>query len=187
MSVTSLSFPYGESIQWFSPDAVTYLPDGSMTDWILAPGSLTARLKALGLGFEVRVLGEGFIAAGDEQMSAPWVREVLLCLGGIPWVFARTLVPTSLLNQCQAELMGLGDKPLGELLFSDPRFIPGRIEVASFNNCSRLAQLAASLSQTVTGPLWGRRRYFGFGHDELTVCEMFLPAAVTALSDRNQA
>lgn len=180
MSVTSLSFPYGESICWYSPDELDRLPDGALADWLLASGSLTARLRAHCSQFEVRVLGEAMLPGlpGEPQLPHTWVREVLLILDGTPWVFARTLVPEALLTRCGDELTALGDRPLGELLFSSDLFTPGRIEIAGFHSCGTLAHLAESLGQNVHGRLWGRRRYFEREGDELIVSEIFLPAAM---------
>ena len=106
---------------------------------------------------------------------------MLLCLDSIPWVFARTLIPEKLMAERQADFLGLGTRPLGELLFSQDHFVPGRIEVASFETCSRLAHLAESLDQSVEHELWGRRRYFHHGEHEMIVSEIFLPAAEQAI------
>ena len=184
MNVTSLSFPYGESIQWFCADRTDKLPPSPLKEWLLAPGSLTKKHKTCCNQFEVKVLGEGQLAPfKDEypQQGSVWVREVLLCLDNVPWVFARTLIPLSLLSEREADFLGLGSRPLGELLFSQDNFIPGRIEVASFDTGSRLAHLAASLDQRVEHLLWGRRRYFHHGQDEMIVSEIFLPAAERAI------
>ncbi|QYJ78964.1 chorismate--pyruvate lyase family protein [Shewanella acanthi] len=185
MKVTSLSFPYGESIQWIAAENANFLPSNPLREWLLAPGSLTQKLKNCCHDFEVRVLGEGlhFPLEGEyPQHQQVWVREVLLCLDGIPWVFARTLIPPALMSQRQADFLGLGTRPLGELLYSQDKFLPGRIEVAHFALSSRLAQLANSLDQPVNEDLWGRRRYFHYGHEEMFVSEMFLPAAVQAIA-----
>lgn len=184
MNVASLSFPYGESIQWFCTDSVDKLPRSPLKEWLLASGSLTQKLKTCGTKFEVKILGEGLFAPlkGEyPQQSLVWIREVLLCLDSTPWVFARTLIPQSLLSERQTDFLNLGTRPLGELLFSQGCFIPGKIEVASFATNSRLAQLAQSLAQNVEHELWGRRRYFHHGHHEIIVSEIFLPAAEQAI------
>jgi chorismate lyase len=183
MNLTSLSFPYGGSIQWFSPEDQSKLPSGRLRDWLLAGGSLTERLKARCQHFDVRVLGEAYLQPTANEFPAQqvWVREVLLCLDEVPWVFARTLIPGALMARRQSDFIGLGSRPLGELLFSSDDFTPGRIEVASIASCSRLAQLAQSLAQPVSHSLWGRRRYFSQGNDELVVSEIFLPAAEAAI------
>ncbi|KPN77245.1 MULTISPECIES: chorismate--pyruvate lyase family protein [Shewanella] len=185
MNVTSLSFPYGESIQWFCADNAKNLPASPLKEWLLAPGSLTQKLKTCCDKFEVKILGEGQCTPLEGEypkQNTVWVREVLLCLDSVPWVFARTLIPQSLLSTRQADFLGLGTRPLGELLFSQDSFIPGRIEIAQFDTDSRLAQLAQSLAQNVEHELWGRRRYFHHDEEEMFVSEMFLPAAVQAMA-----
>jgi chorismate lyase len=157
MKVTSLSFPYGESIQWFSPETADSIPNAQLKSWLLATGSLTLKLKNLCNHFEVKVLGEQLIsplATDAITEKTVWLREVLLCLDGTPWVFARTLVPQSLLDFKSQAFTQLGNKPLGELLYTSPEITPGKIELAKFDTCSRLAQLAASLKQETSEPLW---------------------------------
>jgi chorismate--pyruvate lyase len=192
MNVTSISFPYGESIHWFSPQKIDSLPDSQLKEWLLATGSLTQRLKTHCKHFEVKVLGEHLLEPlADEfpaQTDPVWIREVLLCLDGIPWVFARTLIPQTILgshsnNDNQPnDFTRLGTRPLGELLFSSPDITPGDIEVAQFETCGRLAALATSLNQQVNSSLWGRRRYFNLYGSQLIVSEIFLPAAVECIN-----
>jgi len=184
MSVTRLSFPYGESVHWYSPDNITELPQSPLTNWLLSNESLTQKLRAHCDNFEVRVLGEGTLTPFDAEFPTQeqaWVREVLLCLDGVAWIFARTLIPASLLAKKQADFLTLGNRPLGELLFSSGEFTPGKIEVAHFTPCKKLAQLTHSLQQSVSQELWGRRRYFNHKNDQLIVSETFLPAARKAI------
>lgn len=184
MNVTSLSFPYGESIQWFCSQNTEKLPPVPLKNWLLATGSLTQRLKSCCTQFDVIVLGEGKqqpLAGEYAPEDTVWIREVLLCLDTVPWVFARTLIPQALLSERQADFLGLGNRPLGELLFNQGLFTPGKMEVASFSHAGRLAQLAANLQQPVTHTLWGRRRYFHHGAHEMLVSEVFLPAAERAI------
>ncbi|MDD8060560.1 MULTISPECIES: chorismate--pyruvate lyase family protein [Shewanella] len=182
MNVTSVSFPYGESIHWFSPQKIDSLPDNQLKDWLLAPGSLTQRLKSHCHQFEVKVLGEHLLSPLEHEFPSHnepvWIREVLLCLDGTPWVFARTLIPQNILHTQSHHFQGLGTRPLGEVLFTSPDITPGDIEVAQFETCGRLAALATSLEQHVTSRLWGRRRYFNLLDSQLIVSEIFLPAAV---------
>jgi chorismate lyase len=189
MKVTSLSFPYGESIQWFSPEKADSIQNAQLKDWLLATGSLTLKLKSLCNHFEVKVLGEQLTSPLTTDTLAEetvWVREVLLCLDGTPWVFARTLVPQSLLDFKSQAFTQLGNKPLGELLYTSPEITPGKIELARFDVCSKLAQLATSLKQEINDPLWGRRRHFSLNKRHLTVSEIFLPAAVAHIKLNSQ-
>lgn len=180
MSVTKLSFPYGESLHWYAADKIPHLPPSPLKDWLLAPGSLTQKLKSHCGQFEVKVLGEDILSPFANEMpqqKQAWIREVLLCLDGLPWVFARTLVPGGMLDNAQSDFLTLGNRPLGELLFNSGEFIPGKIEVGQFNACSTLAKLIESLHQSSEHTLWGRRRYFSHNEQQLIVSEIFLPAA----------
>ncbi|MGI2171938.1 chorismate--pyruvate lyase family protein [Shewanella sp. MF05960] len=187
MNVTSVSFPYGESIHWFSPQKIDSLPNDQLKDWLLATGSLTQRLKTHCTHFEVKVLGEHLLTPLQGEFPSHrepvWIREVLLCLDGTPWVFARTLIPQTILDTTRDQFTHLGTRPLGELLFTSPDISPGSIEVAQFETCGRLAALATSLNQQVNASLWGRRRYFNLHDSQLIVSEIFLPAAVERINN----
>lgn len=175
MPETSLGFPYGESIQWFSPSNMLTRPEAPLTDWLLAQGSLTLRLKQCCKHFQVKVLGEMW--QHDQHHNPVWVREVLLCLDGVPWVFARSIIPALLVNTPNNDFFHLGNRPLGELLFSRDDFTPGPIEIAKIAPCSKLARLAQSLQQPVDEVLWGRQRQFYRLQQQVLVSEIFLPAA----------
>ena len=190
MQTSKLSFPYGEEINWISPEHIHSPLNPSLHSWLLAPDSLTQKLKQQCQHFEVKVLGEGVHTSciGElPQQQQVWIREVLLYLDGQPWIFARTIIPQNIMNEKQADFTELGSKPLGELLFSKNEFIPGKIEIAQFSLSSRLAELAASLNQYVVEPLWGPRRYFHVGSEQLIVSEVFLPTAKTNIIKIEQA
>ena len=181
--MTSFSFPYGESAHWRSPEKASDLPQLPLRNWLLCKDSLTQKLKACCNHFEVRVLGEKFLPPTKGEYincispTLLWTREVLLCLDGIPWGFARTLIPNTLMANLNTGLHSLGNRPLGELLYSDRAFIPGKIEVSCFDLSHKLAKLAASLNQPTDHPLWGRRRHFSYESQTLIVSEIFLPVA----------
>ncbi|MCF1428915.1 MAG: chorismate lyase [Shewanella sp.] len=179
MDVTRFSFPYGESIQWFSPAKAENLPSAPLWDWLVSKDSLTAKLKAHCRDFRVQLVDEQWHQGSNHRY---WTREVLLLLDDIPWVFASTLIPESLMQTPEAGLQNLGDRPLGELLYSSKDYLPGNIEVARFDCCSHLNDLIRKLHQAVTEPLWGRRRYFGFQEQTLIVSEVFLPEAISAIT-----
>ncbi len=181
MDVTRFSFPYGESIQWFSPAKAENLPSSPLYDWLLSKDSLTAKLKLCCRDFSVELVGEQW---HQGQTTRYWTREVLLYLDNVPWVFASTLIPETLMQDDETGLQTLGNRPLGELLYSSKAYTPGEIEVAKFDSCVRLEQLTQQLQQRQQEPLWGRRRYFDYQGQTLIVSEVFLPAAVNAIQQR---
>lgn len=186
MDLVTVAFPYGEFVTWHLPEKSPVFPVDPLKGWLLDKGSLTQNLKSCCQHFEVKVLGEGLVfpETGKWDFDEPfWEREVLLCLDGVAWIFARTLIPNMLMIQTDNSFKNLGNRPLGELLFNNDKFIPDVLEIACFNSCSKLAGLANSLSQAVVEPLWGRRRHFHHDDQKLIVSEVFLPAAVKNISN----
>lgn len=145
-----------------------------LRDWLLDKGSLTQRLVGLSRGdFQVEVLRRGFRPALPLEQQAlatgprhwPFVREVNLHCFGQPWVYARTIIPTSSLQGRAQGLTRLGNKPLGAILFSDPRIERGPI---------RVIHLPAPLTPWQQD-LWGRCSLFYLDRNPLLVSEYFLP------------
>jgi chorismate--pyruvate lyase len=103
------------------------------------------------------------------------VREVELRCNGVPWVFARSLIPAVSLRGAARRLSMLGDRPLGELLFSDPAMRRGSIQVARLLPRNRLFKAATGRMMHVPGEIWGRRTLFYLADQRLLVNEIFLP------------
>lgn len=187
MVLSSLTFPFGENICWYSANGANELPQNALADWLLSRESLTQKLKQCCQQFEVIVLGEQWITANPLEWHGPeqklWLREVLLQLDGTPWVFARTLMSPDLLKQ-QQQLEQLGQRPLGELLFSGELFTAGEIDICHITPPSAMSELASALKQTAPTPLWGRRRHFSCQQLPLIVAEVFLPAAEQAITQQ---
>ena len=180
MPLLSSGFPYGESIFWQLPNLCSTLPTVNLTNWLLANGSLTEKLKSCCIDFEVTVLGERELTPLSGELptnETVWVREVILSLDNTPWVFARTLIPSGLLQQTAVDFKRLGNNPLGQLLYSHHEFIPGKIEIGQSEKEGSIAQLASNLKQPVDS-IWGRRRFFSYKQYDMIVCEFFLPKAL---------
>jgi len=111
-------------LTWQPEDApeVQHIPF-PIQHWLFEKGSLTARLKQRCHQFEVKVRSEKWIEKTFENETALlsegvyWCREVVLHGDGKPWVAARTLISKGLFTHYQS-LSTLGDKPIGEWLFS---------------------------------------------------------------------
>ncbi|MCL1075630.1 chorismate--pyruvate lyase family protein [Shewanella dokdonensis] len=178
MNLTSPGFPFGDIIQWLAEPPRSCLTP-ALTTWLTADGSLTQRLRQCCQQFDVTLLGETISAPlpGEWPGTAErlWIREVLLCLDNLPLVYARTLAPPSL-----TQLQHRGQKPLGELLFTDKNFIPGHMEWGQAPTTGNIQQLANTLGQAATA-IWGRRRYFQHQQQQLLVAEFFLPEALNRL------
>lgn len=150
-----------------------------MLDWLYVDkGSLTRRLTELAGGsFSVTPLAEGWQALradecdalGVPENSQGWVREVYLRGHQQPWVFARSVAARSALEQSGLDLPHLGNRSLGELLFSDPAFARGPLEARRYP--------PEWLPQEVRqAQLWARRSCFTQGDLRVLVAEVFLPS-----------
>lgn len=175
MDVTDFSFPYGEPIQSFSPADTVNIPDTPLKEWLLCPGSLTHKLKQHCDTFQVELLHQSHHTSVNTEPF--WAREVLLYLDGIAWIYARTLIPHTLMQNPDAGLMQLGSQPLGELLFADNPFETGQLQLLHFRHNPSFADLCRQLQQTAPNSFWGRQRLFHYHHQSLCVTELFLPAA----------
>ena len=111
-------------LQWHEEQVLqtTQIPL-TVQSWLFEKGSLTARLKQVCQQFDVKVQSEKWIEKHLKMrphflpVESYWCREVVLYGDGKPWVAARTLISKDLLTHYQS-LFTLGDKPIGEWLFS---------------------------------------------------------------------
>lgn len=61
--------------------------------------------------------------------SRYWLREILLCADGEPWLAGRTVVPESTLCGPEQVLQHLGKTPLGRYLFTSSTLTRDFIEI----------------------------------------------------------
>ena len=104
-----------------------------------------------------------------------WTREVQLFCDTQPWVFARTVIPPVTLRGRGRRLQYLGDRPLGEVLFTDPKARRGEVEIARITPAQRLHQRAFGQLDEAPTVIWGRRSLFCIDGRPLLVYEVFLP------------
>lgn len=188
-----LEFPIvsqGQQADW-QPALEQHLPNSSLlTQWLLDPDSLTAKLKRHCQHFSVEVLGQrpGIIRpdeakwlteSADQEQANATIREVILCCDGKPWVFARSVFPQSALDTAALKLGQLGNKPLGAHLFAQPDLQRSRIEVSTFSAQSRIGALHQCLGYPAHS-LWGRRSCFTAAGQRVLVAEVFIGASIPA-------
>lgn len=155
--------------------------------WLLAPGSLSLRLRATGHRFEVRRLSQGTRRAlpgeaesvGARRLHA---REVLLLVDGTPLVYARSVTATRNATGAWRSLRSLGSRSLAELLFSQrwvsrsPLFAlrlgPGSIWLRHLQTAC--AEAAPGLTHHRV--IWARYSVFYKAGQPLRVLEAFAPA-----------
>ncbi len=172
----------------------------AISQWLLDSNSLTARIKhhcqknKLG-DFSVHVLLQEQAPVSEDEavrlqlaMNEPaLIREVLLYCGALPVVFARTIIPLTSLSGSQQQLANLGNKPLGEFLFSQPDLVRNGMEVTALLAEHALyykvlnylsTDMSLNIGQALKQKpekLWARRSVFCLSHKPLLVAEVFLP------------
>ena len=155
-----------------------------LTSWLTDTGSLTRRLQSHNqYDFSVQVLGNSWMKPLPDEcrlLSVPmtqmaYQREVQLMDGEHANVYARTVIPLATFQAMKQRFTGLGTKPLGELLFTDPTVRRDPIEVACLKPGQWLYEMALLEQQERPEELWARRSRFYLGGKVLLVNEVFLP------------
>lgn len=169
--------------RWHQPQR--RLMPASLASWLTDTGSLTRRLQAHNhYDFSVQLLGNHWIKPLTDEcqslnlsMSAlAYQREVRLMDGEFANVYARTVIPRATFMAMQYRFNNLGNKPLGELLFTEPFVERGSIEVACLKPGQWLYEMAVLEENIRPEELWGRRSLFNISGKKLLVNEIFLPS-----------
>ncbi|MGU3523933.1 chorismate lyase [Enterobacteriaceae bacterium C23F] len=141
--------------------------DAGLRDWLLLEDSMTKRFEQQGKRVTVTLLREDFVGQDEvaqelallPKESRYWLREILLCADGEPWLAGRTVVPESTLNGPELQLQQLGTTPLGRYLFTSSTLTRDFIEIGK------------------DAELWGRRSRLRLSGKPLLLTELFLPAS----------
>lgn len=149
-----------DKFQWRTFNANEDIPT-HVLPWLLDNSSLTAKLKVKFVNFRVKVVSQNEDEPYDCELkllgnltgSSCIVREVELMGENIPVVFARSVIPQT---SDTANLLTIGSKPLGEILFDDPLVYRDQLEVGQHRGT------------------WARRSTFVVGKTKLLVSEIFL-------------
>ena len=176
--------------QW-QPHVLALNTPPALRPWLMADGSLTARLKAHSQTFRVqclhqrvaRCLSDEASAIGLHRPGRVWEREVLLRCDNTPVVFAHTVVPMSATAADWPLFSALGERSLGTTLFGDPRVRRGVLEFARLREEHPLAQRAAAALGLEQRPpreriLYARRCLYRRRQGTLLVTEVFLPSVL---------
>ena len=158
--------------------------------YLTETGSLTERLRSRDAGFQVRLLAHGHTTLSEEDTAlldakpeeAGYLRQVYLCGGDQrPWVYARSLTA----GPSESWLKELGEQPLGDRVFANPRAERSPIVVAHLDTHNALhkealAHLSAQERARAAGPLWARRSRLTVEGAHILIYECFLPALTDA-------
>ncbi len=150
-----------------------------LRQWLRHTGSLSHRLERQPGRFRVRLLRQAlerpqaeearFLALRPGQWA--WIRESLLEVDGVPWVFARSIIPVGSRRGPLRRLPRLGHQPLGELLFGEGGHRQS-LEICPLRPDDPLLQ---GMPEPPRAGVWSRRSGFRRHGRRLLVLEAFLP------------
>ncbi|MDZ7803672.1 chorismate--pyruvate lyase family protein [Thiohalophilus sp.] len=156
-----------------------------IADWLFDTGSLTRRLQQACAGhFRVELVDQHWARPqlnerrrlGMSARHLALIRQVYLYCDDTPCVFARTIIPRPTLSGAERHLAVLGNRPLGAVLFADPRMHREPMEFTRLQAGERLFGAAVQRLDAVPAVIWGRRSLFYLAAKPLLVNEIFLPA-----------
>ena len=162
-----------------------------LTSWLTERGSITQRLIQNCADFNVRLLDQSWQRPTlTEAQALPMpphqlalVRQVLLCCGDTPWLYARTVIPVSSFKGRNRRLLYLRNKPLGAALFQDRTLQRQPLQTVYLSTHDQPLMLE-QVPDLKDGKLIGRQSVFVLHGRPLQVSEYFLPAFMRYLADK---
>jgi chorismate--pyruvate lyase len=155
---------------------------GRYQHWLIDRGSLTDRIRARCKAFRVELVFQGLRRATRDERSLfgargcqTVVREVYLCCGDTPVVFAHSVARRGDLRRAWRALIRLGTRPLGAALFADPRVRRQPLRFRELRARDELHARALGRARGQRPALWARRSLFTLDNSPILVTEIFLP------------
>ncbi len=154
-----------------------------LSKWVRGKGSLTGHIMSKCGNFAVRHVENRFSPANLDEISrigvkpkeSALVREVYLCCGTKPIVFAHSVAARSSLKGRWRHLRFLGQKSLGSAFLADPKVRRDELEFLLLSARHPLFMKACRFMKHRPGKLWARRSLFALGRNSILVTEVFLP------------
>lgn len=151
--------------------------------WLSDLGSLTQRISSRCADFNVCNIRQhaGYALLGETALvglaakQAALLREVSLCCGARPVIFAHSVLPRISLVGNWAKLGSLGNRSLGAVLFADPRIHRGPLQFRRLDTRHILFRRAIAGLEHSPATLWARRSLLMLAERRLLVTEVFLP------------
>lgn len=154
-----------------------------MRAWLEDPGSVTSRMRRVCSGdFSLALLvqrkARPFLVEA-RMLELPsrrfaLIRQVLLCCAGVPWIFARSVVPVTTLRGRNRRMARLGSRPLGEVLFALPGLVRREAHIVPLCADPTMRQAFADALDENPAGAWLRRSVFVLENDPLLINEVFL-------------
>lgn len=154
-----------------------------LAPWLRDNGSLTLRIQQRCKSFAVcgvrsalsRITPDEAALLGVAPRHLAYTREVFLYADGMPVVFAHSACARQDLRGAWSAVQGLGNRPLGALLFAHPLVERKPLHYKALHYSHPLYLLASARLSCRPGRLWARRSLFYLHGAPLLVTEVFLP------------
>lgn len=147
--------------------------------WLLYAGSMTARMKSVSKTFRIELLTHRFqqptlseahlLNLKPHQLAS--IREVVIHCDGLPWLYARAVIPRQVLTGRGRRLHYLGTTPLGRMLFQELQLNRSEFSITQMRDPVFLRDWSDGKK-----PLWARRCQFHGLQAPILLYEIFLPA-----------
>ena len=154
-----------------------------LSKWVRDRGSLTERIMARCGDFGVRHVANRFSRVNPDEVrrigvnpkAFALVREVYLCCGDTPVVFAHSVAARASLKGPWRNLASLGQKSLGSAFLSNPQVKRDALEFLPISRRHPLYAKSCRFMAHRPMRLWARRSLFRLGRSKILVTEVFLP------------
>lgn len=120
---------------------------------------------------------ERFLARGRAWGARAMTRDVILRCGGRAVVYAHSVLAPGDRGAGWRLMRGMGSRPLGAALFTDPRIRRHRLRQRKLGRGHELHRQAARMVNPA-GAAWARRSLFMVGKSPILVTEVFLPGVL---------
>ena len=152
---------------WTTIESIESKVNTSILSWLLESGPITNRIK-LSQEFELELLnGEIDEISKEEELflnsvsKTFRVRRVILLGNKTPVVYAKSVIPTSTIENGLSSLGKIGNAPLGDILFTPGVF-------------TKLDMVCASFLSKEKNVYWGRKIKYSVNSEPISVMEVFL-------------
>ena len=152
---------------WTSIESIESKVDASILSWLSESGPITNRIK-LSQEFELELLNDEIDEISKEEklflnsVSETFrVRRVILLGNNTPVVYAKSVIPSSTIENGLSSLGKIGNAPLGDILFTPGVF-------------TKLEMVCASFLSKEKNVYWGRKIKYSVNSEPISVMEVFL-------------
>ena len=152
---------------WTSIESIESKVDASILSWLSESGPITNRIK-LSQKFELELLNDEIDEISKEEelflnsFSQTFrVRRVILLGNNTPVVYAKSVIPSSTIENGLSSLGKIGNAPLGDILFTPGVF-------------TKLEMVCASFLSKEKNVYWGRKIKYSVNSEPISVMEVFL-------------